>query len=93
VHGTFERELQRVVDRLRTMPLTKVQAAADDAYRTAEHLVALTPDVPRDVPRIADHAAGDQLAVVGHDFLVAQQDEAAIAEATAALVKLRQALP
>ena len=90
---TFGVELQRVIDRLRTMPLTKLHACADEAHRTAKHLVMLTPDAHRDLPRLADHACGDQLAVIGQDFQRVQKDEAAIAEATAALVELRRALP
>jgi hypothetical protein len=93
VDRTFGVELQRVIDRLRTMPLTKLQASADEARRTAQHLLTLTPDAHRVLPRIADHACGDQLAVIGQDFQRTQKDEAAIAEATAALVELRRALP
>lgn len=93
MHDDFDRELARVVDRLRTMPLTKLTAAADAAYGTATLLLHRTPGVPQHLPRIADHAAGDQLAVIGQDFRGLVDDEAAVAEATAALIELRRTLP
>jgi hypothetical protein len=93
VDAAFGVELQRVVDRLRNMPLTKIQASAEVAHRTAQDLLALTSDTQRELPRIADYACGDQLAVIGQDLLRTQMNEAAIAEATAALVELRRSLP
>jgi hypothetical protein len=93
VYSDFDIELARVVDRLRTMPMTKLPVSADLAYGTASHLLDLTPGSHPTLPRIADRAAGDQLAVIGRDFRAAANEEAAVTEATAALVELRRALP
>jgi hypothetical protein len=91
--GDFERELTRVVERLRTMPLTKISGCADLAYEAAQLIVQRTPRSPQRLPRIADHGIGDQLFVVGQEFLGAEHDEAAVTEVTAALIELRRALP
>lgn len=93
VYTDFDTELTRVVDRLRTMPMTKLAVSAELAFRTASQLLDLTPGSHPTLPRLADRAAGDQLAVIGHDFRAAEHDEAAVTEATAALVELRRALP
>lgn len=89
----FQTELNRVVERLRTMPLTKLQTCTPDAWGTAQQILLLTPDTPPQLPQIADHACGDQFAVIGQDFLKSANEEAAIAEATAALIELRRILP
>jgi hypothetical protein len=93
----FARELGRVVDRLRGMPVTKLAASAELAYRASERLLSMAiaagDRVPALLPRIGDHAAGDQLAVIGHDFASLQPGAAAYAEVTELLVELRRALP
>lgn len=90
----FRRERDRCVDRLRGMPLTRLPASADLAYDAACALVALTPDAAgHALPRLADHAAGDQLAVVADDLLSSNPDDQALAEATATLTALRRCLP
>jgi hypothetical protein len=89
----FSTELDRVVDRLRTMPLTRTDAAAALTYPVTCRILQLQGTTHPDLPRLADRAAGDQLAVIGREFIATTHDEAAIAEATAALVELRRALP
>jgi hypothetical protein len=85
----FETELRRVVDRLRAMPVRHLPTAAEHAYRTCEQLLVIMGET-RPLPRLADHAAGDQLAVIASECRTI--NEAAVAEATAALVALRRAL-
>lgn len=90
----FIRERDRCVDRLRGMPLTRLPDAADLAYETACALAALTPDAAgHALPRLADHAAGDQLAVVADDLLASDPDDRALTQAAAALTSLRRSLP
>ena len=90
----FRRERDRCVDRLRGMPLTRLPASADLAYGAACALLALTPDTAgHALPRLADHAAGDQLAVVADDFLASHPDDEGLARAAAALTTLRRSLP
>ena len=90
----FMRERDRCVDRLRGMPLTRLPVSAALAYAAANALVDLTPDAAgRALPRLADHAAGDQLAVVAADFLASAPDTAALERATAILTELRRSLP
>lgn len=84
------RELERVVDRLRSMPLSRLSLAAPLAFTTCEQIQVAIDD-PRPVPRLADHAAGDQLAVVARDALQRHPERAdAIGDL---LVDLRRALP
>ena len=93
----FDRELGRVVDRLRTMPLTKLAASAELAFRACERLLSMAIAAgdrePIHLPRIGAHAAGDQLAVIGHDFASLEPGVVAYAQATEILVGLRRALP
>lgn len=74
-----ETELRRVVDRLRTMPLTRLGAHAPAARLLAQELAdrcaALTGDMRRVVPDIGDAAVGDQVAVTGRDVLTSQVGE------------------
>ena len=74
------RELSRVVDRLRTMPLTKLaapwgefpsraacaRALAQDLADRHDHAVGIERHV---VPDVGDAAVGDQVAVTGRDYL------------------------
>ena len=93
----FDRELGRVVDRLRSMPLTKLAASAELAFRACERplsmAIATGDRAPALLPRLGDHAAGDQLAVIGHDFASLQPGVVAYAQATDILAELRRALP
>ena len=88
------RERDRCVDRLRGMPLGRLRDSAALAHVAAGRLIALTPGAAgRDLPRLADHAAGDQLAVVVSDFLSGSPTPQAIEQATAILTELRRSLP
>lgn len=93
----FARELGRVVDRLRGMPVARLAASAELAHGASERLLSMAmaagDRVPALLPRIGDHAAGDQLAVIGHDFASLQPGADAYAEVTELLVELRRALP
>ncbi len=90
----FARERDRCVDRLRTMPLRRLPDAAPLAHEACRALIALTPaDAGRTVPRLADRAAGDQLAVIAADFLTADPEASSIAEAARILTELRRSLP
>lgn len=71
------------------MGLSALAKHSHVVFDTCQQLVDLTGE-PRPLPRLADHAAGDQLAVVGADCRT--MSEAAITEAKAALVRLRKAL-
>jgi hypothetical protein len=85
----FDLELRRVVDRLRGLPMRDVPDAATKAYATCQELLAIAKS-PHALPRLADHAAADQLAVIAAECRT--MNEAAVTEATAALVRLRRAL-
>ena len=93
----FDRELGRVVDRLRGMPVTRLSASAELAFGACERLLSLAigagDRAPALLPRLGDHAAGDQLAVIGHDFASLQPGVVAYAQATDILAELRRALP
>lgn len=87
------RELERVVDRLRSMPMTRLAPAADLAYATCLALLELAGD-DHPLPRLADHAAGDQLAIVGGEALARHPgDEVVLARMHELLTELRRALP
>lgn len=93
----FARELGRVVDRLRGMPVTRLSGSAQLAFGACERLLSLAiaagDRAPALLPRIGAHAAGDQLAVIGHDFASLQPGVVAYEQATDILVELRRALP
>jgi len=94
----FERELARVVERVRTMPLTKLATCADDIFA----LCGQFADLGRDwgsplpgataVPRLGDHALPDQLQVLGME-LAAIADPTSLTQAHDLLVSMRKALP
>lgn len=104
---TFDEELTRVVDRLRSMPMTTVTrpvVGGDLASRAmlaralAQWMVDVTADregCPRRVvPDVGDLAVGDQLAVTGADLRAAAlaHDEALLIEAADRLRTLRLTL-
>ena len=95
-------ECSRVVDRLHSLVSARLcrtdeqgSTPADRAHQVAQRLADLAADaVGRDrrpVPRLADHAVGDQVAVLGADVL-AEGDDAAQAAALAELTALRRSL-
>jgi hypothetical protein len=99
-------DLERTVDRLRSMGLARLAASfepeqtrADAAHALAQRLCDDAADLElrprRQVPRLADHAAGDQLAVCGLDLLAAARDRdtdvaAVLTHAADALLDLRR---
>ncbi len=95
-------ETARLVDRLTTLGparlaragptgATPADRAHDLAQRLADLAAAATARTPRDVPRLGDHAAGDQVAVLAQDVL-AEGDDTALAAALAGLTALRRSL-
>mgnify|MGYP003346504341 CR=1 FL=1 len=63
------------------------------AERPQQPIGPRAADAGRTVPRLADRAAGDQLAVIAVDFLTADPEASSIAEATRILTELRRSLP
>jgi hypothetical protein len=102
----YAADLGRTVDRLRSMALarlsapvvpepTRADAARDLVQQLADTAADLTGVPRRVVPRLADAAVGDQLAVVGRDLLdaAAYADRADALDAPAdALLALRRRL-
>jgi hypothetical protein len=86
-------ELGRVVDRLRTMPLTRLAAPWGDypsravgaralAQRLADRAADVSGSPHRSVPDVGDAAVGDQVAVTGREVLslvLSEDDLAAVA--------------
>ena len=95
--GEFERELNRIVDRLRGMTMTRLPASADLAHATAQRLLSMTiaagGSLPAELPRLGDHAAGDQLAVIAHYFMALKPSNDEVTAATELLTELRRSLP
>jgi hypothetical protein len=91
----FQADLMRTVDRLRTLGLarlgasfapepTRADAARGVAQRLADRAAGLAGDSPRVVPGLAVQAAGDQVAVCGHDLLAAVDAALAAGDLTTA---------
>lgn len=75
------RELRRVVDRLRSMPLTRLGTCAGPARALAQDLADRGAEAEGRgryvVPDVGDAAVGDQVAVTGRDLLdLARPDDA-----------------
>ncbi len=85
----FTVELDRVVDRLRTMPITKLKEAAKLTRPVLSGLAEMAGQ-SRPVPEIAERALGDQCAVLGQELIDSGQPCAA---AAVLLRELRIALP
>lgn len=94
-----ERELERVVDRLNSMPLTKVALAAAEVQSCAETLVQegreLGVPIPADavLPALQPQGFGSMIAVLGDDCLRAAASDADLTGVLEALVALRRSLP
>ncbi len=94
-------ELGRVADRLRTLGLARLDrpaaggSPADRAHATSQRLADLAAAAAgrpaRLVPRLASHAAGDQVTVLAADVL-AEGDGPAVAAAADELTALRRGL-
>ena len=85
----FTVELDRVVDRLRTMPITKLKDAAKLTRPVLSELAEMAGQ-SRPVPDIADRALGDQCAVLGQELIASGRPCAA---AAVLLRELRLTLP
>ena len=77
----FEQQLERTVNRLRTMSLEKLaqgtrvsdtRAVIQELADLGRHALGLEPI---DVPALSEAALADQLAVIGQQLLVAINDE------------------
>ena len=103
----YEVDLRRTVDRLRGLSvgrlgasfepeLTRAVAARAVAQRLADLAAGLAGGELRTVPRLADHAVADQVAVCGRDLLDAAtvhpsaSADAALAEGADLLLDLRR---
>lgn len=96
--GEVAREGQRVVDRLRSMPLTRVTGeVAVQARALAQALADRAADVERrprrPVPDIGDLAVGDQVAVMVRDLLALDLPEDDWREVARELADARRAFP
>ena len=96
-------ELSRVVDRLRTMPLTRLAAPWGDypsraagaralAQRLADRVADVSGAPHRPVPDVGDAAVGDQVAVTGREFLSLVLSEGDVSAVTADLREVRLTL-
>ncbi len=94
----YERELVRVVERIRTMPLTRLAACSDDVFGLCGSLADLAREsgsaLPgaQGLPRLGDHALPDQLQVLGME-IAAIGDPSTITRAHSMLAEVRKALP
>jgi len=95
----FDTEVRRVVDRLRSMPLSRLPGAEQPARQACLALLdvsrSLGDPAPSALPVLRPTAAGDQLAVLAADVRAAalrRADPSALATATSILIGLRQAL-
>ena len=96
-------ELGRVVDRLRSMPLTRIAAPWGDypsravgaralAQRLADRAADVSGSPHRSVPDDGDAAVGDQVAVTGRDVLSLVLSEDDLSAVTADLRDVRLTL-
>lgn len=88
------RELDRIVDRLSTMPLTRAQGCEAVVHSTAVTIVDLTGvHTSADLPHLQAHALGSLLAVVGRDYLVTARNDERDQQVLDLLIALRRELP
>lgn len=94
----YERELARVVERLRTMPLTRLSSCSEAVFALCRSLADLAHESGsglaggQSVPRLRDHALPDQLQVLGME-IASIADSAVLTRAHELLVDMRKALP
>ena len=97
-HEEVDVEADRIVNRLTTMPIGRIDEALIEQVRdAAQRIVDLTPDPSRPpsarMPKVGPSALGAQVAVVVREYLdmrTAASDDAAVAEV---LTQLRRSLP
>lgn len=96
-----QRELERVVDRLTSLPLAKVPACRDHVLDAATFILAedrrLGSVIPpgATLPRLGPNGLGAMLAVIGHDYLETAKAAAGadVQPVLDRLVALRRSLP
>lgn len=95
----YDRELSRVVDRLRSMPITRLSAAVEPCRTAAQALLSLSSSLgdpaPCPLPKVQPVGLGDQIAVLGHDLrdvTLDRGDTGRLTEATSVLADLRHHL-
>jgi len=97
-HEEIYVEADRIVNRLTTMPIGRIDEALTERVRdAAQRIVDLTPDPSRPpkvrMPKVGTSALGAQVAVAVRDYLnmrTAASNDAAVAEV---LTQLRRSLP
>lgn len=95
----IERELRRVVDRLTSLPLTRLVDVGDACQRAATVLLdrtrVLDPRVPEAaaLPDLQPQGLGAMIAVLGRDYLAVCEGDPEPGVALDALVTLRRTLP
>ena len=94
VRAELERERERVVHRLASMPLVRATGCVELVHTAAMRLVELAGERdPADLPVLAPQGLAAQVAVVSADLLALPDDADRDAAALAVLTELRRALP
>ncbi|MCX8527627.1 MAG: hypothetical protein ORN20_05745 [Candidatus Nanopelagicales bacterium] len=94
VREDIVRELERIVDRLGSMPLTRAHECEARVHSTAEAIVDLTAErSSRELPHLKAHALGPMVAVVGRDYLDIPGNDERDQQVLDLLIALRRALP
>lgn len=94
VRDELRRELERITDRLGSMPLARASGCADDVHATAAVVVEMTGEHPaEDLPRLAPQGLAALIAVVGRDYLQTPEDDERDRLVRDRLAALRRALP
>ena len=93
----FDAELNRVVTRLRSMPLDKLDQIAAPVRNLTAELLRLCSNfgdpAPKPLPHYELRAAGDVVMVLGRDARAVARNDQQIMEVTAALTAARRELP
>ena len=93
----FDAELNRVVIRLRSLPINKIDDVQETFIALTEALLTcsatLGDAVPVALPAIEPRAYADAIAVLAQDVRKAAADENLLVPATLALTHARRALP
>jgi len=94
VREDIARELERIVDRLGSMPLTRAIGCEEVVHSTAAAIVDLTGEHPSAaLPHLQVHALGSMVAVVGRDYLNIPENDERDQQVLDLLIALRRALP
>jgi hypothetical protein len=89
----LDREVTVLAARLRGWSPSRWRAKGrgDAAFALASRLAQLA-DAPVPLPRLDDHVLADQIAVTGHDLVLAEPADAVIDEALEAIRRTRELL-